>query len=341
MTSRLMQIYLPEGADPDWEELLEGVDVLSQWQDESGDERSVIHLLLSADQTETVMDRLEDAYGADDGFNVVLLAVQASLPRPKKNDEDEDEEPTDEESDNGITGRISREELYTDVVESLGAMRNFVVLVSLSAIVAAVGLMKNDVAVIVGAMVIAPLLGPNVAMSLAATLGDRDLLMRALKSNAVGLLLALGVSVAFGIVFQIDPAVEAIARRTVFGPIDLLLALAAGSAGTFAFTSGLAGAVIGVMVAVALVPPLVAGGMLLGAGHFSAAFGAFLLTTANMASINLAGVATFLLQGVAPRTWWEEKKAKTMTRRAVIAWVVLIALLVGAFVLRRMLGAGE
>lgn len=339
MTSRLMQIYLPTGADPEWDGLLEGVEELGRWKDEIGPDETIVHLLLPVDQTERVMDRLEDAYGDQDGFNVVLLAVEASLPRPKK--ADAVEEPEKEESTDGVAGRISREELYTDVSESLGAMRNFVVLVSLSAIVAAIGLMKNDVAVVVGAMVIAPLLGPNVAMSLAATLGDRDLLVRALKSNVVGLLLALGVSVAFGLIFEIDPTVEAIARRTSFGLIDLLLAMAAGSAGTFAFTSGLAGAVIGVMVAVALVPPLVAGGMLLGAGHFSAALGAFLLTTANMASINLAGVATFLLQGVAPRTWWEEKKAKTMTRRAVVVWVILIALLVGAFILRRILNAGD
>jgi len=333
-----MQIYLPSGADPEWEGLLEDVDVLARWRDESGQDQSIVHLLLPADQTEGVMDRLEDAYGGSEGFSVVLLAVEASLPRPKNEEDDELEK--SEESTDGVAGRISREELYTDVSESLGAMRNFVVLVSLSAIVAAVGLMKDDVAVVVGAMVIAPLLGPNVAMSLAATLGDRELLMRSLKSNVIGLLLALGLSVAFGFLFEIDPGVDAIASRTNFGMLDLLLALAAGSAGTFAFTSGLAGAVIGVMVAVALVPPLVAGGMLLGAGYFSAAGGAFLLTTANMASINLAGVATFLLQGVAPRTWWEEEKARKMTRRAVILWVVLIALLVGAFILRRTLGAG-
>ncbi|NNF04103.1 MAG: TIGR00341 family protein [Rhodothermales bacterium] len=339
MTSRLMQIYLPGGADPDWDGLLEGVDVLSRWTDDLDSESAVVHLLLPADQTESVMDRLEDAYGNRDGFSVVMLAVEASLPRPTKGGDEPDDEPGSEAL-SVVTGRISREELYTDISESLGAMRNFVVLVSLSAIVAAVGLMKNDVAVIVGAMVIAPLLGPNVAMSLASTLGDRDLLMRALKSNVVGLLVALLVSVAFGFLFEIDPTTEEIARRTDFGLLDLLLAFAAGSAGTFAFTSGLAGAVIGVMVAVALVPPLVAGGMLLGAGHYSAAFGAFLLTTANMASINLAGVATFLLQGVAPRTWWEEKKARKMTRRAVVAWMILILLLVGAFILRRMLGAG-
>ena len=164
--------------------------------------------------------------------------------------------------------------------------------------------------------------------------------MRALRSNVLGLVLALLLAIGFGLIFEVDPTVDAIASRTDFGPLDLGLAFAAGSAGTFAFTSGLAGAVIGVMVAVALVPPLVAAGMLLGAGHYAAASGAFLLTLANMASINLAGVATFLLQGVAPRTWWEEKKAKKMTRRAVVAWIILIALLVGAFILRRALRGG-
>jgi hypothetical protein len=61
-----------------------------------------------------------------------------------------------------------------------------------------------------------------------------------------------------------------------------------------AFTQGLSGAVIGVMVAVALVPPLVVSGMLLGDGHFTSAGGAWMLTMANVICINLAGIATFL-----------------------------------------------
>jgi uncharacterized membrane protein len=106
---------------------------------------------------------------------------------------------------------------------------------------------------------------------------------------------------------------------------DILLALAAGAAGTLAFTQGLSGAVIGVMVAVALVPPLVVSGMLLGDGHFSSAGGALLLTLANVICINLAGVATFLAQGVRPRSWWEAERARRATLRAILLWLVLLA----------------
>jgi len=347
MASRLLQIYLPRGADPEAEGVLEEADVLASWKEPAndGDSGAVLHMLFPTEETESVMDRFEAAYGEREGFAVVLLAVEASLPRPDPNKEEEsDQEASDdgeEEADRARdAGRVSREELYTEVTRSIGSGRSFHALVGLSAVVAAAGLMKDDLAVIIGAMVIAPLLGPNVAMSLAATLGDEPLLKRALRANLIGLAIALAISLAFGLLIPFDPTVEAIARRTEFGPLDLVLSLAAGSAGTFAFTSGVAGALIGVMVAVALVPPLVAGGMLLGSGETTAATGAFLLATANMICINLAGVGTFLLQGVGPRTWWEEEKARRMTRRAVALWLTLIGLLIGAFLLRTYLGPG-
>ena len=58
-------------------------------------------------------------------------------------------------------------------------------------------------------------------------------------------------------------------------------------------------------------PPLVVFGLLLGAGYYSLALGAFFLFLANLISVNLAGVAIFLAQGIEPRTWWDAKKAKT------------------------------
>jgi uncharacterized hydrophobic protein (TIGR00341 family) len=165
-------------------------------------------------------------------------------------------------------------------------------------------------------------------MSLGTTLGDVGLLRRAALTNLVGILAAFGLAVLVGLVFRVDAEIPAIASRTQVGFGDLLLALAAGSAGTLAFTRGLAGAVIGVMVAVALVPPLVVCGMLLGAGQTASAFGAFLLTAANLVCINLAGVGVFLLQGVRPRSWWEAERAKKATRKAMLLWAALLAVLV-------------
>jgi uncharacterized hydrophobic protein (TIGR00341 family) len=131
-----------------------------------------------------------------------------------------------------------------------------------------------------------------------------------------------------GLVFTIEVQVRAISSRTEVNVGDILLALAAGAAGTLAFTRGLSGAVIGVMVAVALMPPLVVCGMLIGEGLPAPAFGAFLLTATNIICVNLAGVAVFLLQGVRPRNWWEAERAKAATTRAAIIWTALLALLV-------------
>lgn len=330
MALRFMQVFVPEQSSAELERLLEGREIIGSWRDAGNDDRIVIHLLVPAEETEPIMDRLEAAYANDDAFRVVLFPVEAVLPRasaPEPNGGDSDGAGRQVQESVRESGRISREELHSDISEALSLNRVFAAMTVLSAVVAAVGLMRDDVAVIIGAMVIAPLLGPNVAISFSTTLGDLPLLRRALVTNIVGVTLALAVSLAFGAVFAINPDVPAIAQRTQLGVGDLALALAAGSAGTFAYTRGLSGAVIGVMVAVALMPPLVVFGMLLGEGLPGKAWGALLLLVANVVCVNLAGVATFVAQGVRPRTWWEEARAKRATRVAILIWLGLLVAL--------------
>jgi len=197
----------------------------------------------------------------------------------------------------------------------------------------AIGLLKENVAAIIGAMVIAPLLGPNVALSLATTLGDTDLARRALKANLVGLLVALLMAAATGVVFHVDTDLVEIKSRTVVSIGDIALALAAGSAGALWFSSRTTRSLIGVMVAVALLPPLVVFGMLLGSGDFHLARGALLLLLTNIIGINLSGVVVFLAQGIRPLKWWEAEKAKRATRRAILLWTVLLLGLVAVIIL--------
>jgi uncharacterized membrane protein len=106
------------------------------------------------------------------------------------------------------------------------------------------------------------------------------------------------------------------------------LALASGAAGALAFTTGLPSALIGVMVAVALMPPLVAFGMLLGGGYPAQSLGPLLLLATNVICLNLAAVGTFVAKGIRPRTWWEAERAKTAVRRAALVWGLLLAALV-------------
>jgi uncharacterized hydrophobic protein (TIGR00341 family) len=178
-------------------------------------------------------------------------------------------------------------------------------------------------------MVIAPLLGPNVALSLACTLGDPRLAKRSLKVIGTGVSIAAAISLALGAVLDVDPAAPEIAARTNASLSDIVIALAAGAAGSLAFTSGVPAVVVGVMVAVALLPPLVVAGLLAGAGFGPPAARAVMLMMINVTCVNLAAVATFLLQKVRPRTWWETEKAKRSTRLAVAVWIfMLLALIV-------------
>lgn len=325
MALRLMQVFLPGGPHASLQTILEDHEILGTWVDSRGPDRAVLNLLVPADQAEQIMDRFEQAFAAHEGFRVVLVSAEAVSPRPKVVAEpvaDPAAAPPPP-----TFGRVSRAELYAGVSDELNVNRVFLGLAFLSSIVAAVGLLRDDVAVIIGAMVIAPLLGPNVAMALATTLGDTTLLRRALTTNLVGVAVAFGVALTLGLTLTVDPSVPAVASRTQVGFSDLVLALAAGSAGTLAFTRGLSGAVIGVMVAVALMPPLVVCGLLFGAGYVGLAIDALLLVAANVTCINLAGVATFVIQGVRPRRWWEEDRARQATRIAFAIWgFFLIAL---------------
>ena len=244
----------------------------------------------------------------------------------KEREEEEGEE--EEEKEERVPKRLSREELYQDLSEAGRLSPVYLVTTGLATVVAAAGLIRGDVAVIIGAMVIAPLLGPNVALALGSTLGDPELVRRALRAILWGLAVAFGLSLLMGLVFPVDPAVPELARRTRVGLSDLALALAAGSAGSLAYTTGLPTAVIGVMVAVALLPPLVVTGLMVGAGEMGMALGAAMLVVTNVTAVNLAGVATFLAQKIRPRSWWEAERARKATRMALVIWLGMLALLV-------------
>ena len=110
-------------------------------------------------------------------------------------------------------------------------------------------------------------------------------------------------------------------------------ALASGAAGVLAFTTGVSATLIGVMVAVALLPPLTVSGLLLGAGHVHDSFFAFLLLMTNIICINLSGIITFWFRGISPRTWWEADKAKKSTRKALVSWTVTLGLLIAVILL--------
>ncbi len=331
MALRLVEIVLPAGEKRRLGQILEEVGPHGHWSQQAEGECHRTSVVVRAEDTERLLDALAAAFSSYPEFRAVVLATEAVLPRPEEPKKPEPETPAPP-GEGRRPSRISRHEIYEDVSQGAALTPVFLALTAISTVVACVGLMRSNVAVVIGAMVIAPLLGPNVAFALATTLWDRALLLLAARANGVGAGLALLLSLGVGAFFAFDPSTPEIASRTQVGFADVLLALASGIAGVLALTTGLPASLIGVMVAVALLPPLATFGMLMGAGHFRPAGGALLLLVVNVVCVNLAGVVTFLVQGVRPRRGWVAERAARGARIAVAIWVsALLAVLVWIF----------
>jgi uncharacterized hydrophobic protein (TIGR00341 family) len=335
MAQRLIELYIPDITPEDADMLLKEKPVIRYWFDDSIDDIFHIRILVKSEDASDVLDFLEKRFSSRKEFQIVILPVEASIPRIEEKT-DKDEEKTDaHDTKKKKASKVIREELYEDIVETAKPSAIYIAMVVLSSVVAAIGILRNNPAIVIGAMVIAPLLGPNVALALATTLADVNLARKALLSLGMGIAAAAVISIAWGYMAKVDIHIPGMSARTIVGFGDITLALASGCAGVLSFTSGAAASLVGVMVAVALLPPLVTSGLLFGSGHLTQSLGALLILMTNIICINLSGILTFLVQGVRPLTWWETKKSRKMTGIAITIWVLLFLALLGAIYLSR------
>lgn len=330
-----MEVVSPADEAPQVKVALDAYSYVQIWCVGDSTEWVVWRAIIDAQEVELVLDRLESRFGGTSGFRVVLQTVEAVIPKPFDDDESVKNESSDGAEASQAKGqRISRPELYEDIASESELSVRFIVMVVLATVVVTVGLIQDSSVVVLAAMVIAPLLGPNMAMALGTTLGDTALIRRSAYAATTGFAVALGLAVAYGMVGPLPLDGGEITTRTGLGASDLVLSLAAGIAGTLAYTKGAPSSLIGVMVAVALLPPTVVAGLMLGRGAWEAGFGALLLVLSNVICVHLAGVATFMIQGIKPSRWWEAEKAKRATRRSLSISVVLMLGLVALVVFR-------
>jgi uncharacterized hydrophobic protein (TIGR00341 family) len=293
------------------------------------DGRQAMRLLVRDDKVQGVLDTLQGVLGAQPYARVLVIPLEVALPQPPEDERSKEDSAT-----------AAREKLYEEMEKSVRLDLNFLVLVVLSTIVAAIGLIESNVAVVIGAMVIAPLLGPNLALGLGTALGDISLMRKSLKTNVAGIGLALAFSIAMGIFLPFDYTSKELISRTIVGLGSIILALASGAAAAMSLTTGLSSVLVGVMVAVALLPPAVTVGLMLGQGLFDLATGAALLLAVNMVCVNLATKVVFFVKGVRPRRWWEKEKARRAMRNYLFVWLVTLIILVIIIYVRRTL-AGQ
>jgi len=317
---RLIEVVMNEGHAGTLQGIAEHNKVADTWWSAVAEDGRVACRMLVADEhRQAVMDALQQALGSTEDSRIIVLSVDAVFPR----EEDADEAQASKKIS------ATREELYTEVEKGARTDSNYLLLVFLSTIVAAVGLIEDNVAVVIGAMVIAPLLGPNIALALATALGDLSLARRSLKSNLLGLGLAVATSLLIGLLWPSDMASEQLLSRTEVDLADIGLALASGAAAVLSLTTGLSSALVGVMVAVALLPPTATFGILIGSGHDTLAWGAAFLLLTNIVCVALAANTVFFLKGIRPRTWIGRQKARQSWSVFVLLWsLILICVLI-------------
>lgn len=225
-----------------------------------------------------------------------------------------------------------RAEVQVQLREASRPGFDFFLLVILSCIIATSGLLINSPAVIIGAMLVAPLMSPIVGLGLSSMTGDGLMLRNALTGLGRGVGLAILISFLLTWGNRLVPFVllqelpQEVLGRTHPSPIDLTVALAGGVAASFAMAMpNISAALPGVAIATALMPPLCTVGVGLAFGRWEVAGGAMLLFVTNAITIAFASMLVFFVLGFSPRS---KESGSRLPRSLRVSAILTAALLV-------------
>jgi len=214
-------------------------------------------------------------------------------------------------------------EIHSDLSESRQFDPLYLLMLVLSCLIALLGLLVNSPAVIIGAMLISPLMGPILACGLALTLADWVLGKKALRNVLLSVTEAIGIAALATLLSPLrEPTAEVLARTNP-NLMDLLIAFFSGVAGTLALGSRKGGMTIlpGVAIATAVMPPLAVTGYGIATGQWGIGGGGFMLFFTNLTAIVISAAAVFFLVGFRPR---EEADHLLARHRIMVAAAVLI-----------------
>lgn len=208
----------------------------------------------------------------------------------------------------GLESSVDHAAVLAQVSEDAAISGHYLVMTIISAGIAILGLLLSSPAVVIGAMLISPLMGPIVGLGFGIALFDFDALKRSLISFGVGVVLAVGVSTLLVLVSPIQSVTSEIAARTRPNLFDLGVAVLAGLGATYAMIRGRQGAIVGVAIAVALMPPLAVVGFGLATLDRQVFLGAAFLFFTNFTAIAFAAAALARVYGfghfLSPHQTW-------------------------------------
>ena len=187
-----------------------------------------------------------------------------------------------------IVGSVKHAEVTAHVADGAPFTNRYSFMVVMACGIAILGLLQNSAAVIIGAMLISPLMGPIVALGFSLTVLDTQLMRKSLVAVAVGVALALAIAISVVLVSPLQDPTSEILARTQPNLFDLLVAVLSGLAGGYAVIRQKGETIVGVAIATALMPPLAVVGFGLATGKNTIAYGAGFLFMTNLLAIALS-----------------------------------------------------
>jgi uncharacterized hydrophobic protein (TIGR00341 family) len=291
---------------------------------------ATISFPLPAHAVEPIQKQLDDLDLGEDMYTVVVAPETITSERLDNSDHR-----FEQVEGLGYQG-VSRSELHSKAANLTPDLVIYSLMTAISAVVATAGVLLGSTAVLVGSMVIAPLIGPPMATSVATVIDDDELFARSLKFQAIGGMVALISAVGFALLIRstnlisselnIDAALE-LSTHTAPSFLLVVIALSAGFAGAISLSTSADVGLVGVMIAAAVIPPVGIVGVGIAWGRPTAVLGSVAVVLLNVLSINLAAIICLWYLGYHPQSWSDLRKARSTMLRRVIVLVTAVILL--------------
>ncbi len=228
----------------------------------------------------------------------------------------------------GGSSALSVQEMYAKAFGFSEFNKSTWALIALATSIAVFGAATENVIVVIGAMVIAPMLGPFMSASFGLVIGDKRIIEQSVFFGTMSILFAVAVSFLISLLVPVEPnpLIRLIANP---GFTTVPLSVAVGAAAALTFATEAREALAGVAVAIALVPPAAIAGIAISISNPYLLFDVSLVIVSNVMSLILAGSVTFKLLGIEPSTYYRKKVSESSLKRALIISSVTLLLIAG------------
>lgn len=316
MSVKHLQVTVKKGFKGDVKEVLEDFSSdVSSSEVEKGDSKAV--QFSTTVESDDIDDLTEELKGIEDlgsgELSIRVLEQESLIEKGQKT--------------RGSKSTLSQEEIYSKAQEFSGFTKVQWALIAVSSAIASYGLALDNLIVVIGAMMLAPILSPFVSSALSLSVGDRSLMKSSMKAGILSVFLAVTVSFLAVLPFPVslNPTINLVVAP---GILTVLLSLLVGSAAALTFSTGLRDQVAGVAVAIALVPPLAGLGIGLKMQEFAFAAEAASIAFINILAVIISGSLTFKALGARPSTYYKQKEAERLKYVVPVALLLLVLLAV-------------